>query len=301
MPATSPSEISAERARRDLIWCLNSPGLVADGADHTIWPSDAWYEQLQGIIGDALPQPGHRHHFRLGQHFEQSLKYWLNEQIDYSLLAANLQVHDKKRTVGEFDFLVSHQNVTQHWEAAVKFYLGTGDCTQMSNWYGPNTADRLDIKYDRLIAHQLVLANNPPAAKLLADRHIAVDESLCFMKGRLFYPHEMFVSNRLEYPPVVNATHERGWWIPAEQFSDAFDNRHRYVHLEKLFWLSALQQDIDGVSLGEMSSYLTSGREPATLIAVLDQDGLEQSRGFVVDDRWQDTVDQNQSGNTSTG
>ena len=297
MSVTVTTPVTPQRAQRDLAWCLHSPGLVLAGADNATWPSDDWYQQLDTTGIADLPVPGHTHHFRLGHHFERLLKCWLTQHPQFHLSAANLQVQDGKRTVGEFDFLVSNQ----HWEAAVKFYLGTTDCTQMHNWFGTNTADRFDIKYDRLINHQLILSNNPTAARMLAERQITVTESLCFMKGRLFYPYEMFVSNNFSYPDIVNPTHEKGWWMSAEQFSAAFDHRHRYVHLEKLFWLSPIQQDVEGASLEEMRDYLASGREPATLIAVLDDNGMEQSRGFVVDDRWLASVASNQSGRTSTG
>ncbi len=308
-----PMEDDVQRAIRDLKWCLGSPGLVTAGDPAYLWPDDQFFStllatsQFTGSQHTPPPRPPANHHFRLGQHFEQLLLYWLGHQTRYELVDANLQVNDHHRTVGEFDLLVRLAGEIQHWEAAVKFYLGRGDTTDPAHWFGPNTSDRFDIKYARLVRHQLCLSRHPVASDALARRGIGVTSSLCFMKGRLFYPHEDYFGGSPRSNPAaphfVNPNHLQGWWLETENFGDKMDPAARYVHLEKRDWLAPLicgggngeansecngegNGEGDGMSHADMQAYLDDGREPATHVAVLDKTGTETSRGFVVDQRW---------------
>ena len=286
-----------DRQQQDLAWCLNSSPLIIYGEADFIWPSDSWFRSLSSVINTAdLPTPRHPHRFRLGQHFERLLAYWLDQQKDFDLLASNLQVNTHSRTVGEFDFLITHEGITQHWEAAVKFYLVKGDPFDPYNWYGPNPADCLGSKYAHLVDHQLGLSHDPDAVRLLDEMDISVTSILCFMKGRLFYPYHHFIDNNFQYPPEVNPDHERGWWLTTNGFASTFDDMHSYALLEKTYWLAPLKQELKGESAHQMNIRLTSPEvQPASLIAVLDDSGIEVSRGFVISDRWLALIEENAS------
>lgn len=277
-----------DRARRDLAWCLNSPPLARAGGN-AVWPDDDWFAALRPGTPADLPAPKHPHHFRLGQHFESLLVGWLASAPEFDLVAANLQVQDGKRTVGEFDLLVSHAGEVEHWEAAVKFYLGTGDTHRLENWYGPNTSDRFDIKFDRLVTKQLRLADDPPARALLDARGIRVVRSRCFMKGRLFYPWPTFMAGSLQPPDVVNPTHPRGWWMAAADVLPTFEaTGARFVYLPKSLWLSPLWPGDFGASLScwELQELLESPHaEQAIHVACVTGAG-EESRGFIVKNQW---------------
>lgn len=276
-----------DRLIRDLVWTLRSPPLIVDGADVAIWPDDDWFRNLETTAPDDLPTPPDPHHFRLGQHFEKTLVAWLEATPRFELLASNLQVHEGKRTVGEFDLIVDNDGVVEHWEAAVKFYLGVRDTADMSNWYGPNTADRFDIKYRRLIDRQLRLAWRDSGRETLAERGIGVRRSRCFMKGRLFHPWDRYREGIARYPREVNPHHEQGWWISYADFLEAFDDRGwRYVYLPKRLWLAPLAATTAVWSFWELVEYLESPHaEQATHVAIMNDDG-ELSRGFVVNDKW---------------
>lgn len=240
-----------------------------------------------------LPAPPHPHHFRLGRHFEQLLKAWLETSSRYELLASNLQVMAGKTTTGEFDFLVGCGAETEHWEAAVKFYLGTGDGSDLACWFGPNTQDRFDIKYARLIDHQLRLADTPAAGKLLEKMGLTVTRSRCLMKGRLFHPWDRFAKGDFLLPPGVNPAHEKGWWLSYFDFTRLFnDLGHRYVYLPKSLWLSPLVgEDIHNpLSFYETCELLESSlAEQATHLAIVSE-GREVSRGFIVGNAWLERV-----------
>lgn len=284
--------ISADRQRRDLAWCLHSPPLVAGDGD--LWPGADWFAALDvGPAGDTLPEPKHAHHFRLGQHFEATLASWLDAAPDYTLVAANLQVQDGKRTVGEFDLLVGHGGRVEHWEAAVKFYLGTGDGGALADWYGPNTSDRFDVKLQRLVDHQLCLADDPHGKRTLAARHIAVDRSRCFMKGRLFHPWPRFAAGDFRVPVPVSPAHQKGWWLPHSELAPVFaDSGARFVYLPKILWLSPLTAAdlVAPLSFWELTEFIESpAAEQATHVALVTDEG-EISRGFIVKDQWLERI-----------
>ena len=98
--------LSEDRSLRDLAWCLHSPPVVIVPGQPVMWPHESWFAGLdRGAPPSPLPQPRDAHHFRLGQHFEALLAAWLAASPAFTLRAANLQVQDGKRTVGEFDLL----------------------------------------------------------------------------------------------------------------------------------------------------------------------------------------------------
>ena len=274
------------RQLRDLEWAVRSPPLMHAGGPY---PGDEFFAALTIAATDPdIPEPRHRHHFRLGQHFEKIWQHWLSASSDYQLRHANLQVNEHKRTVGEFDFLLTKNDQVEHWELAVKFYLGVGDRTQLLNWYGPNTADRLGTKIERLNTHQLVLSEHDAARELLKKLDMNVDQVRCIVKGRLFHPYKDFINGTLTVPASVNPNHEHGWWMTLEDFSSSRDT-DRFVLLEKIDWLAPLTDgDVTEVrTRDEMLDYLSSEQaEQATHIAILDTEDNEESRGFVVNESW---------------
>ena len=289
----------APRALRDLTWTINSPALLNSINDQ--FPSDNWFKQLPPsalLSNEGIPVPRHQHHFRLGKHFEELWATWLRSNGQYSLRLANLQVNDSKRTVGEFDFLIEHQEQVEHWEVAIKFYLGTGNCKSAKNWYGPNTEDRLDLKYNHLVNHQLLLGDHPAASEILATKDLKINRVRCIVKGRLFHPLAQFDLKQLTFPTEANTEHNVGWWARREEFEDRFagDAREgsiKFAYLSKINWLSCIEtnDDIPTQNYSSIVDILDSQRvEQATHLAVLNDSGNEISRGFVVNESWLERI-----------
>ncbi len=283
-------KLSTARIKQDINWCLQSPPLMHSVNDPDTWPGDSWFAQLHLASSNDFPTPKDPHHFRLGQLFEAYLANWLQHSRDFRLLANNVQVFEGKQTVGEFDFLVQTTAGVEHWEAAVKFYLGRSPTENLASWYGPNTEDRLDIKYERLVRKQLQLAQHPAAQKMLEEKEITVNRSRCFMKGRLFYPWDVFESGVYKSPNDSNASHEKGWWLPWDEIGALMaTERLRAVYLPKLLWLAPLDSSFldQSISLHELTHLQQQHRQQATHIALLDEtSGEEVSRGFLVTDQW---------------
>lgn len=274
----------AARSRDDLQWVLHSESLVAGDGD--CWPDAAWFRSLQPGETVAGATPASR---RLGLQFEQMIQDWLLGDPDRQLLAHNLQVRTDGRTLGEFDLLVQTPDGPEHWELAVKFFLGTGDQRDARNWYGPNPDDTLAGKLERLQGHQLMLSRTAAGMQLLAAMQIHDVRPRGFVKGRLFYPYEQFQAQRFVHPEIVNPRHARGWWQSIDDFLGHTDAGRQFVLLDKSLWLAPLepQHACQGCTLDELMALIDGSANRNTWhVAIIDDDGTEQSRGFLVSARW---------------
>ncbi|MDG2072748.1 MAG: DUF1853 family protein, partial [Pseudomonadales bacterium] len=157
-----------------------------------------------------------------------------------------------------------------------------------------NPGDSLGSKYTKLVEHQLQLSRNPAAVTLLNKMDISVETTLCFVKGRLFHPYSEFVAGNFCFPDIVNPGHEKGWWLPLTSLTTHLDDTRRYAILHKQYWLAPVQQDIEGQTISGISTLLNLPEaQMATLVAVLDEQGTEVSRGFIVKDAWLEKTEVN--------
>lgn len=289
---THPSDQA--QLKQDAKWSLASPPLI--GETHDGFPNASWFQNLQIVNPQPIwPAPEDWSRFRLGVQFERLWHRAIESLADYELVAHNLQVHDGERTLGEFDALVRYADQLEHWEFAVKFYLGTGDLSESHNWFGPNPQDRLDLKLAHMQLHQMQLGNTPAGRKtVLSCAAQDIDSTRGIMKGRLFYPllseAEMGKRSPQAYPACVNPDHLSGWWLPIEAFLSRFSGLNlRFRTLEKRHWLAPLARSVYSqcLSAEEYLAQLTNENEHyAHAIAVIDSDGNELSRGFLVKPAW---------------
>lgn len=295
---------------RALAWLIDAPSLLDAAAPQ--WAGRI--AELAGDAGDAArpwllaldsaPQPLHAHialhsHARLGRYAEQLMTFYLQH---LGVLAAhNLQVRDAdKRTLGEFDFLVWRGEALLHWEFATKFYLlqspPTGAVRQERADYfvGPNLADSLGAKMQKIFQRQLSLSEHPAAQPLLPQ---PVSAAQALVKGWLFYPDG-------DYPvsPALGVCglHCRGFWCGL----DALPEASAYAVLPRLSWLApARLSSADAVDRGgiaeELARRFAEDEAMPVLVALLRlEDGvaLEFSRGFIVPEGWRErAVDRVQS------
>jgi hypothetical protein len=285
---------------RDLAWSLASPPLLQRRDAGVRWPDDAWFEAIGAqfhaslVQLDSDPQPlrdvlARRTDQRLGNYFEVLWRYWLDHNPRYRLLQAHLPVRAGGKTLGEFDLIVEDQRSGEilHWELAVKFYLGSGATERPASWWGPGRRDRLDIKTEHLLRHQIQLSRQPQAQTLLAEHGLRVDATWLIVKGRLFYPRD----NTTGAPSGANPGHLRGFWVPGNRL-DRLAPAH-WLALEKHQWLAPVQQPtgrlMDNRELREWWRE-DPHRHPVCLAAVVA--GEEVERGFIVPDAWEINDDQ---------
>jgi len=303
-------------AVRDLAWVIGSPGLLA--AEYPAYQNqvvnDAWCNaQLHAGAAwlarlDLAPQPLHdfiaaRPTRRLGHYFESMVKFWLLQMPDTHLVATNLQVKDKQRTLGEYDFLFRYASATLcHWETAVKFYLQQEPLAEQRTFIGPGTRDRLDLKLNKVFQQQLQLSRTPAGRQAL-PQEFPPEKAQAFIKGYLFYhassPNQLPVRG-------VSAAHLCGWWARhAIEALPQTSAASRWVVLPRLRWLAPvrlasihlasdqLATETAVMNLSQLNLMLSQhfclSKEALLICELAGSEGGEWheiSRGFVVCDTW---------------
>ncbi len=292
---------------RDLAWVMDSPSilsnrpeLVSDTHCQTILKSnypwlceqdrnpelfDRWLDKLKSR--------------RLGYYFEYLVEYWLTQCVADKNFASHIRVFDQSRTIGEFDFLFKthDSNCSYHWETAVKYYLHFESSEEPLRWYGPNARDRLDIKLNRTLNHQLKLGSTPQGRAILHEKGFAEPVAQTFFKGYLFYPLTSNWQHPRDLPAYVAPGHLRGWWVRVNEFDIADNHGDVWFVLPRLEWLAPKivrsEQDSYLMDRGQLRRFLDkhfSDRQQPLLIAQMQQyletEWREITRGFVVGANW---------------
>ncbi len=288
---------------RTLAWLIDAPDLLDPQAPQwqgkiaSLGPDagDAargWLEQLERdpvVLHAYLERHPSK---RLGRYAENLMAFYLQHQG--VLQAHGVQVQaNKNDTIGEFDFLIKRGDDLLHWEFATKLYLleSSGRGLATDYFVGPNLADTLGAKINKIFDRQLALASHP-AAQAYLPQPVLLAQAL--VKGWLFY-HESESSDAA--PIGVSRDHCRGFWCPVSRLDE--DCSHRYAILPRLSWLPPLKIDesdtLSGSQLKEnLDAYFKQDRMPV-LIVKLEPHGrylLESERGFIVPDDWQDRAEQ---------
>ena len=282
---------------RALAWLLDAPDLL-----------DAKAPQWQGKIAtlgvdcadiaadwlnalNADPQPLHAYlgmlpYTRLGRYAEKLMAFHFGH---LGMLAAHgLQVQaGKNATIGEFDFLLNASDGLLHWEFATKFYLleASGAGQQADYFVGPNLADTLGAKMQKILSRQLALASHPAAQAYLPQ---PVTSAQALVKGWLFYHHDDVVPAAAS--GLANG-HCRGFWCALSEFDSL--PQQPCVVLQRLQWLAPAQvlpaQAITAHALRvQLEAHFERDSMPVmvALLAPLGNTMVETARGFIVPDDW---------------
>lgn len=299
-------------AVRDLVWTLASPPLLRPAGKSPRWINTAWGERALRASADWLkaldrhPAPlldalAKRSDHRLGSHFEGLLAFWLAWPGNplYRLVGHNLAVRSNNRTLGELDFLVEDRQSgeLQHWEVAVKFYLGVAPGGEHRHWIGPGLKDRLDLKVDRLIDHQLALSRTAEGAGLIRHLGLTPPTPVCFFKGRLFYPPDVPQADWA--PQAAAADHLTGWWLPQQAFLDRHGDSGLYwIRLPKEHWLTPVAADVPIGDAGDAAAFIetlrASADNRAAAVIGLARDNnnyREVTRGFITPPDWPELLE----------
>jgi len=288
---------------RDLEWVISSPPIIQGWQQQQNWTkSSFWqtesknfhaqYQQLESTPDTLNELLQHQHDHRLGHRFETLLSFWFKNNHRYQIIAQNLQINDGNKTIGEFDFIVKDQltNRTQHWEVACKFYLGLGDTQYRKNWVGPMLKDRLSLKYKAMKNRQSLLSEQPIAQQKLKQLGIHIDQRICLMKGRLFYP----LQHAHTPPPTISHNnHQRGWWARPNDFHEYFKSKKmQWRPLKKNQWLAPQRNEYRHVnhSTDEILHFFLTERQQHPLCIVgfanSEQSHEELARVFLVAKDW---------------
>ncbi|WP_298439998.1 DUF1853 family protein [uncultured Ferrimonas sp.] len=197
---------------RDLAWILSAPPLYQQGSfidgqfltefARPLWPQLAQFEQ-------QLTPPFVRQHRRLGSYYEQLWYTLLHWHPDYQLLARDHTIWQDQRTKGALDLVLRHlpSGNIEHWELAIKFYLGDDDGREPSNWLGPGRKDCLANKLEHMLTKQLPLSATTAAKQQLQQQGWRVSKQRILLQGRLYLPTAEF-----ELPPHLATAAPLGRW-----------------------------------------------------------------------------------------
>lgn len=282
---------------RDLAWLLSAPNLldVNDtrwrGKIATLEPDfdiEPWLHAL-----DANPASLHAHlqlgpFERLGRYAEKLLAFYFKHCG--RLLAHGVQVHSEGgQTIGEFDFLLRHDNAALHWEFAIKLYL-MGSSDDEDCFVGPNLADTLLAKMRKILDRQLALGDHPAAQELLPARII---KAQALIKGWMFYRED----ETINIDAGLSADHCRGFWCTQSQAREL--TAPCYVILPRLSWLAPVQVSanmaLDQAALGVILNRHFAVETTPLMVAkcTVDRDvAQEGSRGFIVPEDWRQRAGQ---------
>ena len=296
-------------AVRDLAWACFSPQLLQVGripdagrdvvdCGLSLTPVRVrWLERLDSCPAPLLDHLGHRPSHRLGVYFEQLWQFFLAHDPAVELIAHNLPVRDRERTLGEFDliYLCHERQRYFHLELAVKFFLGhrlttrTEAASHWREWLGPNTSDRLDLKLEQLLRHQVRLGDRAAAREQLAAMGIAGMDREIALRGYLFQSP----TDPLPPPVGFNPGHRLDQWLPLGGLDTHLQSleARAFLLLSRLQWLApAHAQDHPEIfsryTLAKRLQSLLAASARAQLVAGVDASGIEICRFFVTHDRW---------------
>lgn len=157
--------------------------------------------------------------YRLGFHFEGLIHFWLEDGFKlgvhpYEVIAHNVQLYSGMQTTGELDFILQnhHSKEVEHWELAIKFYLGSTPYDKFENWVGINARDTLQRK--------LIHMQTKPFRSIWIDldfyQKIKIDKRYVVIKGRFFKQAD----NSEPSPDWLNETFPTHLWYPINNRDD---------------------------------------------------------------------------------
>lgn len=170
---------------------------------------------------------------RLGHFVERIVSMLIRNSSNFTILAENLQLIDRKRTIGELDFVIQDRLTLEviHMELAYKFYLFDPSISnqEIGNWIGPNRNDSLVDKLQKLKEKQFPLLNHSTFGEEFPKLDVAhVSQQLCFavclfvpykFKGELSPVYEKGIKGfYLDLPEFLNLNHpEKLYYIPQKK------------------------------------------------------------------------------------
>lgn len=261
----------------DIDWVLRSPSLI------NVPESYIPFHDL--ISADqSKSEAVNRSRFiarNLGGYYENLVNHILNNDPHLYDIKRNVKIFDNKITLGELDFIGSSSRGDFHLECAIKYYLRIGSGTKLEDFIGPGKRDRLDIKYERMVEHQLKVSKTPQGILACKSEGLSPVIFVMLMQGYLFHPFAEFGS-KIEPHPAINPNHLQGWWLRQNEINQV-KSPDFYSIMHKPYWLIADHSKL--LDYAEFEAELLKADRP-TLVARFNKKGEELDRGFVVPNGW---------------
>jgi hypothetical protein len=180
---------------------------------------------------------------RLGHLAERIVSQLIEASSNYRVIYENIQVIEKKITIGEIDFIIEKIKTKQltHVELAYKFYLydPTISSNPLNNWIGPNRNDSLKDKLEKLKRKQFPLLHHNSSKDTFNDLDINnVDQALCLLVS-LFVPYETNYNLNPSYEKAI-----KGYYLNLDTFIRINSSEKTYYFPIKKKWgMDPLEND----------------------------------------------------------
>ncbi|WP_415903610.1 DUF1853 family protein [Neptuniibacter sp. QD29_5] len=217
----------------------------------------------------------------LGGYYENIVNHILNNDHHLSDIKRNIKIFNNEATLGELDFIGGSSTGDFHLECAIKYYLRIGSGTKLEDFIGPGKRDRLDLKYERMVEHQLRVSKTPQGILACKSEGLSPAIFVMLVQGYLFHPFAEFGS-KIALHPTINPSHLQGWWLRQNELGQINDSDF-YSIMHKPRWLIADQSNL--LDYAELKTELSKADRPI-LVARIDKKGKELDRGFVVPNEW---------------
>jgi len=299
---------------QDLYWTFQSPDLLNRKTfhDHPLFQlTDSasllpWLKALDNNPQHLIQHLKQYSNTRLGKYFEALWQFTLTHHPQIKLKAANLQIQDNHRTLGELDFIIEEGDNCIHLELAVKFYLYVPELNKgetLQGWIGPNCNDYFEKKLKRLSSHQLTLPTNPTAQSLLTQKNLTIDSSELILKGVLFKPlitkiDATKVDNAIIDSPLLSEHHLEGIWLYQHQLADFLPVTEFWQPLDKMGWMTPCHNNKTHLPADQIEAYLdeyfSQNKRPLQFLvthlrkteSIADEMDKLKQRVFVVPHDW---------------
>jgi len=288
---------------RALAWAIGGPSLMHKMRDVSVLPSGEhqehlelalpWLQSLDDNPESLSDELAKKPTWKVGLLFESLVLYWLEHGSRFTVLGQNVPVKNDERTLGAYDLVVQRADGrVEHWELAIKFYLQKHADSAWDAWVGPNARDRLDLKLNKMLLHQLPLSNTGPGRHALRDLGVVGPvKRRAFIKGMFFTPWQ-------EADPIMpmgaDPRQTHGVYVRQSELAAYVDGfpRSRWIQRQKPHWMAPAVSHFppgfstdewltyyngDPIKRPEMISRMTPGKNAAY---------VEQNRFFVVPDSW---------------
>lgn len=277
--SSQSSYLEPIRAQEMARWLVFSPPLLKQ-SEILSNRLKGWWDKGHECLGTWEGLPRQR---RLGRIAEDLLARYISSCEELELVHRGLAIRESGRTLGEIDFIVQTPSGLEHWELAIKFYLL--DLTSRE-FIGPNGKDRLHLKVEKMLNHQLPLGRHPRVTELcdLQGKEPLTSHSL--VKGRLFYPRSD-ESGRSDFDHQIFPQKDDGIWVCESKLTELEKEWSRegkkFSTIGREAWLSR-DLNVDHLSNQDREP-LVPNKAYQGILHSQDQ-GSEEKRLFIVPTGW---------------
>lgn len=209
--------------------------------------------RITDSIKTDLEQLHHPRNSVLGKRMESFFEIAMRHSERYKIIVSNLQIIEKKRTLGEIDFLLYDEITSRpiHVELVYKLYIyDHGFPLEMERWIGPNRKDSFYAKLEKLKSGQFPLLYRPETLKYLKDLDLKpeeVQQQLCF-KAKLFTP----VNFEISKAGLLNSESYTGRWFRYSEFLKQPWKNNLFMSPAKKDWSAAANSGREWLSHTEI-------------------------------------------------